>query len=238
MKHALNDELEQQKSFYHKCIVYKLTVCCKKSSYHVIIMQSGEYSHCWCSERIKVQQSGHRRGWLRVDWTCLGANYIQAATKIITPNQSRWTFDKETLEMMDRQELHIWQLRKWSTKDELFYKWQRKEIHQAEMQIKIVWKSPWMTMIMDTADEKALATRMSRGPHTNCQTIGLHTHRHTHTENRSCSSILQNLWSQWSQYEISNNYKWTWHKPPSLSGSKISHVDRFHVYSSEYCKIM
>ena len=46
MKHALNDELEQQKSCYHKCIVYKLTVCCKKSSYHVIIMQSGEYSHC------------------------------------------------------------------------------------------------------------------------------------------------------------------------------------------------
>ena len=128
MKHALNDELEQQKSCYHKCIVYKLTVCCKKSSYHVIIMQqSGEYSHCWCSERIKVQQSGHRRGWLRVDWTCLGANYIQAATKIITPNQSRSTFDKEILEMMDRQVLHIWQFRKWSTKDEIFCKWQRKK---------------------------------------------------------------------------------------------------------------
>ena len=78
-----------------------LTVRCKKSSYHMIIMQSGTYSHCCCSERIKVQ-SGHKGGWLRVDWTCLGANYIQAATKIITPNQSRSTFDKDILEMMDR----------------------------------------------------------------------------------------------------------------------------------------
>ena len=71
-------------------------------------MQSGTYSHCWCSERIKVQ-IGHKRGWVRADWTCLGANYIQAATKIITPNQSRSTFDKEILEMMDRQVFHIWQ---------------------------------------------------------------------------------------------------------------------------------
>ena len=183
-------------------------------------MQSGTYSHCWCSERIKVQ-SDHRRGWLRVDWTCLGANYIQAATKIITPNQSRSTFDKEILEMMDRQVLHIWQFRKWSTKDEIFCKWQRKK------------DSP-----SGNANKDCMKVSMDDNDNGYSRWKGLHTHRHTHTENRSCSSILQNLWSQWSQYEISNNYKWTWHKPPSLSGSKISHADRFHVYSSEYCKIM
>ena len=80
--------------------MYCIQINKKKSSYHMIIMQSGTYSHCWCSERIKVQ-SGHKRGWVRADWTCLGANYIQAATMIITPNQSRSTFDKDILEMMD-----------------------------------------------------------------------------------------------------------------------------------------